>query len=351
MIDGAAHSRFRWASASGKRIWGIAISAALCAPFATAASQTRAPAAADALVAALTYADGGRTTIETTREPSGRVNVVVRGRSYDGRRFLKALLGHLSAKEATVSVLDINLDIKVARFAGFNGEALRNFELKLTAQGGEIREFGLTAKLGANANVKGELRTGSRRTLYLEAGDAGAFFRFFNVYQRMQGGRVQMAVDALASDHALRGAVNVSDFVVTGEPALVSIIGPPAKRDHRARKRVEFSSLRFEFKMSQGDAIESEGVISGPTFGATLTGKIDFAENKIKLRGIVVPLQQLDRALMVVPGEREGLFYLSYAILGSLKAPVLQINPATPLTPGILRKLFESKADDGNLGR
>jgi hypothetical protein len=328
----------------------IAIAAVLCAGTAIAADRTFAAPSADALIAALADCDGGSSSIEAPREPGGRMKVAVRGKSCDGRRFLKAIFSNLSAEDPVGSMYDIDLDIKLAKFAGFDGEALHNVELRLSGQGGEIHEFVLTAKLGAEAGLRGELRAGSRPVIYLEADDAGAFFRFIDVYRRMQGGRLQMSMDAPSSDHAPQdGIVNVRNFVVAGEPALNWSAGPPAKR--HGRSRVEFSRLSFEFKPMQSSAIVSDGVISGPLLGATFSGKIDFAKSEVGLRGLVLPLNQLEPAgLLADPGAREGLFSLGYTIAGPLQAPVLSINPAIPLTPGVLRKLFE-KPDGAGLSR
>jgi hypothetical protein len=49
-------------------------------------------------------------------------------------------------------------------------------------------------------------------------------------------------------------------------------------------------------------------------------------------------------------GEKEGLFGITYEVVGRPGNPVLRINPISALTPGILRKVFEFPAngDSGN---
>jgi hypothetical protein len=89
----------------------IAIGSTLCACVAIAGDRTTAAAPVDGLIAALTVADSDRSSIETAREPDGRMKVVLRGDFYDGRRFLKAIFAGLSANDPTGSVSDINLDI------------------------------------------------------------------------------------------------------------------------------------------------------------------------------------------------------------------------------------------------
>ncbi len=52
--------------------------------------------------------------------------------------------------------------MKLGAVLGFNGEALRGLELKMSRRAGEIRSLGLTAKIGRNGTLTGELR-GRRR--------------------------------------------------------------------------------------------------------------------------------------------------------------------------------------------
>ena len=136
-IGGGALSRCIRIAADGSWMWRIAIGMALCAGAAIAADRTRAAASANPLIAALANCDGGSSSIEAPREPGGRMKLVVHGKACDGRRFLEAIFSSLSVKDPAASMYDIELDIKLTKLAGFNGEALHNVELRLSGQGGE----------------------------------------------------------------------------------------------------------------------------------------------------------------------------------------------------------------------
>ena len=43
--------------------------------------------------------------------------------------------------------------MKLGAVVGFNGEALRSLELKMSRRAGEIRSFGLNAKIGRDAHA------------------------------------------------------------------------------------------------------------------------------------------------------------------------------------------------------
>ena len=75
------------------------------------------------------------------------------------------------------------------------GEALRGLELKMSRRNGEIRSLGLTAKIGRSGTLTGELRgrPGGRQVVQLESSDAGALFRFSDVYSLfLTGNRIRM---------------------------------------------------------------------------------------------------------------------------------------------------------------
>jgi hypothetical protein len=70
------------------------------------------------------------------------------------------------------------------------------------------------------------------------------------------------------------------------------------------------------------------------------------------LRGTLVPLYGPNNLLGQIPlvglfmgGEKEGLFGITYEVVGRPGNPFLRINPISALTPGILRKVFEFPAN------
>ncbi len=83
----------------------------------------------------------------------------MRGDAYDGRGFIKAMTGGPACRNRqSARPRDIDLDMKLGAVLGFNGEALRGLELKMSRRAGEIRSLGLTAKIGRNGTLTGDLR-------------------------------------------------------------------------------------------------------------------------------------------------------------------------------------------------
>ena len=92
---------------------------------------------------------------------------------------------------------------------------------RMSRRGGKVRTFSLNAKIGRDTPLVGEMRTranNGKPVLYFETNDAGALFRFTDVYQRMVGGKMWVGMDPPTQDGATQeGIINVSDFSIRGE--------------------------------------------------------------------------------------------------------------------------------------
>ena len=107
--------------------------------------------------------------------------------------------------------------------------------------------------------------------------------------------------------------------------------------------------LRAEFTRNSGQLTVREGVVKGPAVGATIEGSIDYNANKVCMSGTIVPMYGLNNMFGQIPilglflggGSNEGLFGVTYEVVGTPSAPVVRINPISAMAPGVLRKIFE----------
>jgi hypothetical protein len=82
--------------------------------------------------------------------------------------------------------------------------------------------------------------------------------------------------------------------------------------------------------------------------GITLEGAIDTANSAINLEGTVVPAYTLNSFIGSIPllgnllvGKRgEGVFAVTYGVVGPLENPKVLVNPLSALAPGVLRNMF-----------
>jgi hypothetical protein len=300
------------------------------------------------------FADADRASLKVERVPDGALRVVMRGEVYDGRGFVKSTAGGASPGPSSKRhAVDVDLDMKLGAVVGFNGEALRSLDLKMSRRAGEIRSFGLAAKIGRDATLFGDLRGrgAGHQVVYLDATDAGAFFRFTDVYARMTGGQMSIAMDPPSAQNPVQqGVLNVHDFTIHDEAQLQRAVTTNGQQQNR-RNEIMFSGMRVEFTRMPGRVGLREGVVRGPLLGGTIDGVVDYARDEMHMRGTLVPLYgpnnllgQLPLVGMFLGGEKEGLVGITYEVVGRPGNPVLHINPISALAPGLLRKVFEFPA-------
>ena len=294
--------------------------------------------------------DGDKTTLKAERGVDGTLRVIMRGDVFDGRGFVKSTMTGPGGGKPKPDK-DIDLDVKIGTVAGFHGETLRGLDLRVSRRAGVVTSLALNAKLGRNAPLVGDVRArgnSGRQVVFIETSDAGAFFRFNDIYPKIVGGDMWFALDPHSADLAPQeGILNIRDFAIRGEAALDRVAAAPQQPGGPA-PGVDFSRLRVDFTRSPGRFTVRDGLLKGPTIGGTVDGYIDYHREDVRMRGTFVPLYGLNNMFGQIPivglflgGSNEGLLGVTYEVVGPPSAPVLRVNPISAVAPGLLRKFFE----------
>jgi hypothetical protein len=300
----------------------------------------------------LAFADGDKLSVKANRNNDKVLQVSVRGDVFDGRGFVKAAMSGSTLETHTKrKPVDFDLDVKVGAVLGHNGEAVRSLDLKLGRRAGRIRNFAMNAKIGRDTPIIGDMRvrvSNNRPAVYLETNDAGALFRFTDIYPRMNGGRVVIGMDPPVPDDTPQdGVITVSNFRIRGEPALERIASDASSGQ---RGEVAFNQAQAEFTKIPGRMQVKNGVVRGPVIGATIEGNIDYRRDEISMRGTFIPLYGLNNMFGQIPligfflggpNSNEGLLGVTYEITGQPSNFRIQTNPLSVIAPGLLRKFFE----------
>ncbi len=296
--------------------------------------------------------DGDKASLKAERGGDNVLHVAMRGDVYDGRNFVKSsMAGGDKRKTSKKKEPDLDLDVKLGAVAGFNGETLRGLDLRMSRRSGHIRNFTMKAKIGRDTALIGDLRLRRRdnhQVVYFETDDAGALFRFTDMYPRMYGGQMWVAMDPPSADQKPQvGTLYVSNFSVRGEPTLKRVTaGAPGQQG----SAVQFSEAHMDFTRYPGHMSIRDGVVRGPAVGATVEGQIDYAKNDVHLRGTFVPFYGLNNLFGQIPvvglilggGANEGLLGITYEATGPPSAPRIIVNPVSAIAPGLLRKFIPS---------
>jgi hypothetical protein len=302
------------------------------------------------------FSDGDKVSLKADRGQDGTLRVTMRGDLYDGRAFIKSLTGGGSnpSQANKRPPMDADLDVKVGAVLGFNGEALSNVDLKMSRRAGEVRSLGLTAKIGRDGMLSGELQGQSdgHQAVYLRTTDAGALFRATDVYPRMSGGQMAIMMDAPSANNPVQqGTLNVVNFTIHDEAELQRAASQNGPQAQSLGNNLQFSSMQVYFTRSPGRIVLRDGVARGPVIGGTIDGSIDYAREKVDLRGTLVPFYVANNFFGWIPvvgpilgGDKEGIFGFTYQVNGRPGNPVLNVNILSGLAPGVLRKIFEYPA-------
>ena len=301
-----------------------------------------------------TYApsDGDKTSLKAERGADGVVKVMMRGDVFDGRGFLKsAITGKETDPRNKSRNIDLDIDLKLGAVAGFNGEALRSVDSKFSRRNGIVKNFTLSGKVGRDTPLTADLRGRGQRQgrdiIVLQTDDAGAFFRFTDMYSKIIGGQLELALEPpTVEPSAKEGLINVRSFSIKGEASLDRVA---AGGSSGTQSGVSFSALRAEFTRQSGVLAIRDGVVKGPMIGATIEGNIDTVANQVRMSGTFVPMYGLNNMFGQIPvlglflgnGNNEGLIGVTYEVVGTPGAPVLRVNPISAIFPGVTRKIME----------
>ena len=306
-------------------------------------------------------AEGDRASLNVERNNDGALRVSLRGAVIDARGMIRALSETPGGGKKNEKQQDVDLDVRIGAATGHNGEVIRNLELRVTRRNNEVRSFALLGRVGRDSTLVGELRArdGGRQVIYLTSGDAGAVFRFADYYSKIQGGEIWIVIDTPTRDNAPQeGIVSVRNFSIVGEPALDRLQSSaplPSEGERGAVQRPAqrsgagpFVRMRIDFTRTPGRFEIREGLIFGPTIGATVDGVLDYTKNSVHVRGTYVPAYGINNIFGQIPlvglflgGPKEGLLALTFEIAGPASGPTLRINPMSMAAPGFFRKIFE----------
>ncbi len=263
----------------------------------------------------LRVSPGDDARVEFRKEGSVH-RLTVRGQVLDARPMLRNLTsGGPPSRRGEDKAPDIELDLAVPIFTGFNGEAIGNAAIKLSRRGGEVRQLEATGRIGRAGLQIRQAREGEQRVMRVRSEDAGGFLRFFDLYRRAVGG--DLAIDAVIEGERVSGQIAMNEFRVRGEPALRRVLGeqfaqrpqpmqgvegssrPTVTRD--AGADVAFNRLRAGFIRTPTRITIRDGVILGNEVGVSAQGSVDYGRDQIDIAGTFVPGYAVNSALSNVP--------------------------------------------------
>lgn len=310
-------------------------------------------------------------TVKMDHEPvSGELSLTVKGRQFDARRWLarNSEPAAPAVAQAGAQVAARAPDPEPLRLdAAFDGVRLTD-DTRLE----DVRVFGvwggptstrldITASTVNGGKLHGRLfPQGGFTGLTVETTDAGEAARGLFGVKDLKGGR------ATITGHLVDGGadleVEVQDVRVVHAPAMAQLLTVASFKglaDTLNGEGVLFDRVVAPVQVRGSRLVLGEARATGSALGITAEGVAWLDSNRIDIHGTVAPAYALNSAVGGVPvlgqlltsRKGEGFIGLGYAAKGSIEKPQVLVNPLTLVTPGILRRMFESSAPPRDPGR
>jgi hypothetical protein len=190
--------------------------------------------------------------------------------------------------------------------------------------------------------------------LWVQTNDLGAVLRAMNLHDGMVGGQTQITGHTLhaGAGAPLGGHLEVKDFTLQQAPLLARILAAaslPGILKLLNNDGLAFSKLSGDFDLDEGIITTKQLRVHGGALGLTAKGTVDVKTSSLNLKGTVIPFYGLNTLLSRIPvvgsilsgGKGEGLIAVTYRLTGKFADPQVTVNPASVLTPGFLRGIFD----------
>ena len=272
--------------------------------------------------------------------------VDIKGAALDARSLVRQFTDDTSTATKAAQSGSVSVSVNVKTVTGFHDEKLSNVKLDYRGSGNRVDRLEVNAVSDSGAAV--ELRNGAEaggRAMRMSSADAGAILRFLDIYEHMEGGKIELALKG-GADGPMTGQVDARDFVLVNEPRLSSIVSttPPGgdrSLNQAVKRDIDTSRVNFERGYSQIDKGSgylklSNGVLRGPLLGATFQGTLYDQKGNMDMTGTFMPAYGLNRIFGEIPiigvllgnGRDGGLIGVTFKLEGDADSPGRADQPA-----------------------
>jgi hypothetical protein len=269
-------------------------------------------------------------------------DILLRGGSFDLRRFGSGKGGGSGKGSGEASKLDVQLD----RFVVTDDIALTGFSGIFSQRGGLNGTF--RAAVNGAARVAGSVAPGKFGTaVRVQSDDAGATLKAAGIFASARGGTMDLLLNPLQDAGNYAGHVELHRFTVKDASVLadllsaVSVVG---LLEQLGGDGIPFSDAVADFLITPRAIEVSKASAIGASLGFSMAGLYGTQTKRLAMQGVISPLYLLNGIGSVLTKRGEGLFGFNYALSGTASDPQVSVNPLSILTPGMFREIFRSPA-------
>jgi hypothetical protein len=310
-------------------------------------------------------------SIKIEHEPlTGDLSLTVKGRQFDARRWFShgsepaapavAQAGaQVAARAPDPSPLHIDAAFDSVRLT--EDTRLEDVRVAGVWGGPSVIRLDLSAATVNGGRLKGKLfPQGGGTALSVETTDAGVAASGLFGVKDLKGGRATITGRLVDGGADLN--VEVHDVRVVHAPAMAQLLTVASFKglaDTLNGDGVLFERVIAPVQVRGSRLVLGEARATGSALGITAEGVAWLDSNRIDIHGTLAPAYALNSAVGGVPvlgqlltsRKGEGFIGLGYAAKGPIEKPQVLVNPLSLMTPGILRRMFESSQPPHDPGR
>jgi hypothetical protein len=302
-------------------------------------------------------------SIRLSREAGGELDVTIKGHQFDARRWVKrpADAGHADGAVALARPAPhgperepVKIDAAFDQVRLTDDTRLDDVHMTGLWGGRQATRLDITAQTVNGGRVRGRLfPQGALLAVSAETTDAGEVAKGLFGLKDLKGGSANI------TGHLVEGGadlnVELHDVRVVHAPAMAQLLTVASFKglaDTLNGEGVLFNHVVAPLQVRGSRLVLGEARATGSALGITAEGVADLQAGKMDIRGTLAPAYSLNSAMAGVPvlgqiltsRKGEGIVGIGYYAKGSLEKPQVMVNPLSLVTPGILRRMFETPA-------
>lgn len=276
---------------------------------------------------------------------------------------LTRLVGNMTEfgdpSSAAGQIGDVTVDVRADRLLLREGFDISDNTLSLVSNHEGLQTLSIIGKLPNGADISAAYDASGLRdpSFLINSGDAGFVANVFLETDALENGTLDISGTLATGELPTQIRVVIEDGRLKDAPFVTQVLSLASLRglsDTLSGDGVLFSRIEIPITLLNGRYNIVGASASGPALGLTANGWIMPADGGIDIDGVLVPSFGLNSALgglpligdLFVSREGEGVISLRYGIEGTLERAQVSVNPLSAVTPGVLRRIFESPAEE-----
>lgn len=212
--------------------------------------------------------------------------------------------------------------------------------------------FGTGLIGGVEANLSYESLSNSTSQLLIRSQNAGRTLIGLDILDTIRGGELILRnVYRNNNFDNFETEIKVTDFSVVEAPKSIRALSVLSLTG--LYSLIEGDGTKFDVGVANIETIGNRRILknvraSGEAVKFELAGEYDRETDELQVRGLLAPLSLISDIIGVIPlvsniitgQDKKGLLATQFEMSGKLADPVIAINPASVLAPGVIRNIL-----------